>query len=92
MAPPGGARIPLATKPPDFRRRAHSLAALAAELIGAVPFSVGPTEEDQEISDRFMTERCRSIAAHPICGATGWRHGCPESRERLGENMSRTPR
>jgi transposase len=36
---PAGARILLATKPVDFRKGAHSLAALAAEVLGADPFS-----------------------------------------------------
>ena len=39
VAPPAGARILLATKPVDFRKGAHSLAALAAEVLGADPFS-----------------------------------------------------
>ena len=39
IAPPAGARILLATKPVDFRKGAHSLAALAAEVLGADPFS-----------------------------------------------------
>jgi hypothetical protein len=39
IAPPVGARILLATKPVDFRKGAHSLAALAAEVLGADPFS-----------------------------------------------------
>jgi transposase len=34
-----GARILLATKPVDFRKGAHSLAALAAEVLGTDPFS-----------------------------------------------------
>ena len=36
---PAGARVLLATKPVDFRRGAHSLATLAAEELGADPFS-----------------------------------------------------
>ncbi len=36
---PSGARVLLATRPVDFRRGAHSLAALAAELLEADPFS-----------------------------------------------------
>jgi transposase len=36
---PSGARVLLATKPVDFRRGAHSLAAFAAEALGAEPFS-----------------------------------------------------
>ena len=36
---PSGARVLLATRPVDFRRGAHSLAALAAEMLGADPFS-----------------------------------------------------
>jgi transposase len=36
---PAGARVLLATKPVDFRRGAHSLAALAAEVLGTDPFS-----------------------------------------------------
>ena len=36
---PAGARILLATKPVDFRRGAHSLAALAAEVLDTDPFS-----------------------------------------------------
>lgn len=39
IAPPAGARILLVTKPVDFRKGAHSLAALAAEVLGADPFS-----------------------------------------------------
>ena len=39
IAPPAGARILLAAKPVDFRRGAHSLAALAAEVLGADPFT-----------------------------------------------------
>ena len=39
IAPPASARILLATKPVDFRKGAHSLAALAAEMLGADPFS-----------------------------------------------------
>ena len=39
IAPPAGARILLATRPVDFRKGAHSLAALAAEALGANPFS-----------------------------------------------------
>ena len=39
IALPAGARILLATKPVDFRRGAHSLAALAAEVLGTDPFS-----------------------------------------------------
>ena len=36
---PSGAKILLATKPVDFRRGAHSLAAFATEALGAEPFS-----------------------------------------------------
>jgi transposase len=36
---PAGARILLATRPVDFRKGAHSLAALAAEVLGTDPFS-----------------------------------------------------
>ena len=39
IALPVGARILLATKPVDFRKGAHGLAALAAEALGADPFS-----------------------------------------------------
>ena len=39
IALPSGARILLATRPVDFRRGAHSLAALAAEMLGEDPFS-----------------------------------------------------
>lgn len=39
IAPAAGARILLATKPVDFRKGAHSLAALAAEVLDADPFS-----------------------------------------------------
>ena len=39
IAPPAGACILLATRPVDFRKGAHSLAALAAEVLGADPFS-----------------------------------------------------
>ncbi len=39
IALPAGARVLLATKPVDFRRGAHSLAALAAEELGENPFS-----------------------------------------------------
>jgi transposase len=36
---PAGARILLATRPVDFRKGAHSLAALAAAVLDADPFS-----------------------------------------------------
>lgn len=39
IAPPAGARILLAMRPVDFRKGAHSLAALAAEVLSADPFS-----------------------------------------------------
>jgi transposase len=39
ITPPSGARILLASRPVDFRKGAHSLAALAAEVLGADPFS-----------------------------------------------------
>ena len=39
ITPPSGARILLAAQPVDFRKGAHSLAALAAEVLGADPFS-----------------------------------------------------
>jgi transposase len=39
IALPAGARILLAARPVDFRKGAHSLAALAAEVLGADPFS-----------------------------------------------------
>jgi transposase len=39
ITPPAGVRILLATRPVDFRKGAHSLAALAAEALGADPFS-----------------------------------------------------
>ena len=39
IAPPAGARILLATAPVDSRKGAHGLAALAAGVLGAGPFS-----------------------------------------------------
>ena len=36
---PAGARVLVATRPVDFRKGAHSLAALAAEVLGEDPFS-----------------------------------------------------
>ena len=36
---PAGVRVLLATKPVDFRRGGHALAALAAEVLGENPFS-----------------------------------------------------
>ena len=36
---PAGTRILLASKPVDFRKGAHGLAALAAEVLGENPFS-----------------------------------------------------
>ncbi|MDT8333925.1 IS66 family insertion sequence element accessory protein TnpB [Roseomonas gilardii] len=36
---PSGARVLLATRPVDFRKGAHGLAALAAEMLGQDPFS-----------------------------------------------------
>jgi transposase len=36
---PAGVRVLLATKPVDFRRGGHALAALAAEALGEDPFS-----------------------------------------------------
>ena len=39
ITPPAGARVLLAARPVDFREGAHSLAALAAELLREDPFS-----------------------------------------------------
>ena len=39
IALPSGARVLLATRPVDFRKGAHGLAALAAEMLGQDPFS-----------------------------------------------------
>ena len=39
IALPSGARILLSTRPVDFRRGAHSLAALTAEVLSEDPFS-----------------------------------------------------
>ena len=39
IALPPGARVLLATRPVDFRKGAHGLAALAAEMLGQDPFS-----------------------------------------------------
>src|SRR3712207_529677 len=39
ITPPAGARVLLATRPVDFRKGAHSLAALAAAVLGEDPFS-----------------------------------------------------
>ena len=39
IALPAGARVLLATQPVDFRKGAHGLAALAAEVLGEDPFS-----------------------------------------------------
>jgi len=36
---PAGVRVLLAMRPVDFRKGAHGLAALAAEMLGADPFS-----------------------------------------------------
>jgi transposase len=36
---PAGVRVLVATRPVDFRRGAHGLAALAAEVLGEDPFS-----------------------------------------------------
>ena len=36
---PPGVRVLLATRPVDFRKGAHGLAALAAEALGQEPFS-----------------------------------------------------
>ena len=36
---PAGVRVLLATRPVDFRKGAHSLAALAAEVLSEDPFS-----------------------------------------------------
>jgi transposase len=36
---PSGARILIATRPVDFRKGAHGLAALASEVLGEDPFS-----------------------------------------------------
>ena len=36
---PAGVRVLLATKPVDFRRGAHSLAAFAAEVLGENPYA-----------------------------------------------------
>ena len=38
---PAGARVLVATRPIDFRKGAHSLAALATGVLGEDPFSGG---------------------------------------------------
>jgi transposase len=61
IALPAGAKILLATKPVDFRKGAHSLAALAAEVLGADPFSgavlVFRSKRPQRLS--FGISKCR---------------------------------
>ena len=39
IAIPSGVRVLLATRPVDFRKGAHGLAALASEMLGEDPFS-----------------------------------------------------
>jgi transposase len=39
ISPPSGARVLLAMRPVDFRKGAHSLAAVAAEVLREDPFS-----------------------------------------------------
>jgi transposase len=39
ITPPAGARVLLSARPVDFRKGAHSLAALAAEVLRENPFS-----------------------------------------------------
>jgi transposase len=39
IALPAGARVLLATRPVDFRKGAHALAGMAAEVLDAEPFS-----------------------------------------------------
>jgi transposase len=39
IAFPSGARVLIATRPVDFRKGAHGLAALASEVLGEDPFS-----------------------------------------------------
>ena len=49
---PAGARVLLATKPVDFRRGAHALAALAAAELGENPYSGVVLEFRSKRSDR----------------------------------------
>ena len=55
ITPPSGARILLATQPVDFRKGAHSLAALAAEVLGADPFSGAVLVFRSRRADRVKT-------------------------------------
>jgi len=78
IAPPAGARILLATKPVDFRKGAHSLAALAAEVLGADPFSGAVLVFRSRRADRIkiliwdgsgLVHQC----SQNLCGAEGVR-------------------
>jgi len=66
---PAGARILLATRPVDFRKGAHSLAALAAEMMGEDPFSGVVLVFRSKRGDRatFCILSFRDLAA-------AWRH------------------
>jgi transposase len=50
---PAGARIMLATRPVDFRKGAHGLAALAQEVLGENPFSGAVIVYRSKRSDRI---------------------------------------
>jgi hypothetical protein len=63
---PAGARILLATRPIDFRRGGHSLAALAQEVLGEDPFSGAVIVYRAKRSDRVkILGRIQVVVATP---------------------------
>ena len=61
---PSGARVLLATRPGDFRKGTHGLAALAAEMLGHDPFSVVV----------LVSDRAPQIGSTSRSGARAGRH------------------
>jgi transposase len=76
ITPPAGARVLLAAWPVDFRKGAHSLAALAAEALGEDPFSGAVLVFRSGRADRatFCIPPARDLAAassHPADNPAG---------------------
>jgi len=72
ITPPAGARILLATQPVDFRKGAHSLAALAAEALGADPYSGAVLVFRSRRADRGRRRRPHRGRAAQWPPAAGW--------------------
>ncbi len=76
---PPGVRVLVATRPVDFRKGAHGLAALAAEVLAEDPFLLTRTSEpilaslqSRAATEYLITQKCRHVNAHIVLAGTGY--------------------